>query len=281
MALPQQCQVKRINNKFLIKNIMFSKLFTIITISLIIFLIPLSSQGQGWDLMDDFFFEYAEPEIILKTGSLKLFWSANTYVPYGYQGRKLATTESRVIIDALLEILGENPKNLKYSWFLDGIFQESKSGYGQDKFEFWVKRFAGNSHTVLLKVFNESRSFLTEESITIPIVSPELVIFSKKGDKINLPYNTAIKDFDIISEEETSFLALPFFFDIKTMWDLEFRWVFANEVYKETSLTANIFGLKITNKKVGGSLEQILKVVATNLRRPGQGAEKTIKVNVL
>ena len=256
------------------------KLFTTIIISLIILFIPLSSQGQGWDLMDDFFFEYDEPEIILKTGSLKLFWSANTYVPYGYKGRRLATYESKVTVDALLEIIGENPKSLKYSWFLDGVFQESKSGYGRDSFEFWVRKLEGDSHTVLLKVFNESRSFLTEESITIPIFAPELVIYSKKGDWINLPYSTAIKDSEIFAEEETSFLALPYFFDIKSLWDLEFRWTFANEVYKESSLTANIFGLKITNKKTGGSLEQILKVVATNIRRPGQGAEKAIKVNI-
>lgn len=254
------------------------KPFTIIIISLLFLLIPLASRGLS--LMDDLFFEATEPEIILKAGSLKLYWSADTYVPFGYRGRKLPAMGSKVTINAHLEISGVNPKNLYHSWFLDGIFQEIKSGYGQDSFQFWVGRFGGGSHTVLLKAFNESRSFLVEKSITIPIVNPELVIYSKKGSRIYLPYAVAIKDFELFADKETSFLALPYFFDIKTLLDLEFNWTFADKTYKESSLTANIFGLKIINKKMGGSLEQALKVVATNMRRPDQIAKKAVRINI-
>lgn len=237
------------------------------------------AQLDQW-LMEEMFFENSEPEIILSSKTFELFWSANTYAPFEYQGRKLATRGSRVTVDIYLDILGGNTKNLKYSWFLDGIFQGSKSGYGKDSFQFTVQRSSRASHTVLLKVFNESRSFLVEKSISIPITEPEIVIYAKKSSPINLPYDISIKDFDVITDKESSFLALAYFFNIRSLRSLEFDWNFADKSYKESSLTANIFGIKIINKKTGGSLERTLKVIATNRLQPEQKVEKRVSLNI-
>ena len=260
------------------------KLFITLIICLLFLSVPVSLlwgieediEYDFWtidDILDDTInnTENSEKRIYLET--IELYWSADTYVPFGYQGRKLPTKESWVFVEVYLEISGGNPKHLKYSWFLDDIFQESKSGYGRDSFKFGVRRLKSASHTVLLKVFNENRSFLVEKSITIPITNPELVLYSKES-------STSAKSFDIISDKETSFLALPYFFSIDSIKDLEFKWTFSDKSVKESSLTANIFGLKIINKKVGGSLEETLKVIATNKRRDDQGAQKTIKVNI-
>lgn len=258
------------------------KLLPIIIIVSLLFLIIPSNFLRAWDVMDDYFFENTEPEIILKPGSIKLYWAAHTYAPFDYQGRKLPTYGSKVTVNVQLEILGENPKNLNYSWFLDEVFQGSKSGYGKDSFEFWVTRFSGSSHTVLAKAFNESRSLLVEKSVTIPITSPDLVIYSKESsqNRINLPYTISNKDFEVFSDKETTFLALPYFFNIKTLRDLKFNWTFADKTYEHFSLLANIFGVKITNKKVGGFLEETLKVIATNMRQLDQKVTKTIKLTI-
>jgi len=238
--------------------------------------VPLTLWAQFWMMDDEMLLQETEPEITLK--NLDLYWSADNYVPFDYQGRILPTKGSWVIVEADLKILGGNPKNLKYSWFLDGIFQEYKSGYGRDNFKFGIRRLKGASHTILLKVFNESRSFLVEKSITIPITNPELVIYN--NNPINLSYTASSKDFDVVSDKESSFSALPYFFNIKSLEDLEFNWTFADKSYKESSLTANIFGLKIINKKVGTSLEKTLKVFATNKRQTDQRVQKTVKLNI-
>ncbi len=262
---------------------MLSKPFPILIICLLFLAIPLVLLGQfdNFWIMDESPINDSngiESEITLK--SLELRWSADTYVPFGYQGRALPTKESWVIVEADLKISGENPKNLKYSWFLDDVFQELKSGYGRDGFKFGVRRFNGASHTALLKVFNESRSFLVEKSITIPIVNPDLVIYRKENAQINLPYTASAKIFDIVSNEESSFLALPYFFNIKSLEDLEFNWILGDKSVKESSLIANIFGLKITNKEVGGMLEENLKVITTNKIYTDQKVQKTIKINI-
>lgn len=254
------------------------KLFAIFIIFLLFLSIPLVS--WAWGIMDELFFEDFEPEIVLKKGSLTLYWSADSYVPFGYQGRKLPSKGSKITIEADLEILTGNPTSFKYSWFLDEIFQEAKSGYGRDSFEFWVKKLDNASHTILLKVFNESRSFLVEESITIPITKPEIAIYTKENNRMNLPYTTSIENLNMASNKESSFLALPFFFNIRNLRQLKFNWTFADKTYDESSLTANVFGIKIINKKTGGSLEQTLKVIATNRRQPDQRAQKTVKLNI-
>lgn len=219
-----------------------------------------------------------EPEINLKT--LELYWSADTYVPFGYEGRTLPTQGSFVTINAYLDVSGGSPQSLKYSWFLDGNFQEAKSGYGQSRFKFGIRRTAGASHTVLVKIFNESNSFYVEKSITIPITHPELVVYNKNNSRANLPYIASAKNFKITSDKESSFLALPYFFNIKSIKDLEFEWTLGEKSAKQSSFTANVFGLKIINKGAGTSLEENLKVVVTNKLQSNQIIQKIIKLNI-
>jgi len=258
---------------------MFSKPSLIFIICSILIIVPLVLWAHDLWMMDELMLESLNEEVITLK-SLELYWSANTYVPFGYQGRALPTRESLVTVEADLKLLEGNPANLKYSWFLDDIFQGTKSGYGQDSFQFYIRKLPRASHTVLVKVFNESRSFYVEKSITIPITSPDIVVYKKNVSKVNLPYITSAESFDIISDKEFSFLALPYFFNINSLKDLEFKWVLGDKSVKESSLTANVFGLKIINKQIGGGLKEILKVVATNKWQGNQRIQKLININI-
>ena len=258
---------------------MSTKLFITPIICLLLLLVPFSLWGQI-DILDNLFedSENIETEINLKT--LELYWSADTYAPFGYQGRTLPTQGSLITINADLKVAGGDPKNLTYSWFLDEVFQEAKSGYGKDSFQFGIRRTNGASHTVLLKIFNESRSFYVEKSISIPITNPEVVVYYKNSSKANLPYIASAKNFEVVSNQEISFLALPYFFNVKSIKDLEFEWTLGEKSAKESSLVANIFGLKIINKEIGGLLEENLKVIATNKSQLNQVIQKIIKLNI-
>lgn len=256
------------------------KLFPILAISLLSLLIPLIIWGQ-LDIMDDLLFENAEnaeENINLKT--LDLYWSADSYVPFGYQGRALPTQGSWVTVSADLRISGGNPKNLKYSWFLDGIFQEAKSGYGKDDFEFAIRKGRNASYEILVKIFNESRTFYIEKSIEVPITNPDMVVYSKNSSQINLPYTASMKTFKVISNKETSFLALPYFFNVEYLGNLEFEWTLGDKTVKDSSQVANVFGLKIINKEAKGLLEETFKVIATNKKQTDQVIQKTIKINI-
>jgi hypothetical protein len=199
----------------------------------------------------------------INLNSLKLAWVAKTYTPYEYKGRALPTQGSKVTVDAILDISGGNLGDLKYSWFLDGIFQESKSGYDRNSFQFGIRRTDGSSHTVLVKIFNESRSFMVERTIEIPIVQPETIIcFSNNGSYSSDRKNETA---DVFSNKKSAFIAKPYFFDIEKLSDLTFEWNFANQPSVISSAySANVLDLVIGGKEDQKILESNLSLKVTN-----------------
>jgi len=257
---------------------------------LIFFLIlsfPINTLGQ----FDNFWLienEYQMDQTAIEEGeeignviilqNIDLYWSTNTYTPLNYQGRKLPTKGSWVSVFADLKISGENPINLKYSWFLDGIFQENKSGYGKDSLDFMARRTNGLSHNVLLKIFNNSRSFVIERSIEIPIAKSEIFLYetyrgSYFSDQINEKYY-------IPSNETISFIALPYFFDVKKITDLNFKWTIpGQEPINASGYNANI--LKLTIKKENQkTLEREIRVDVSKKLGTSQNSYKKIKIQI-
>ncbi len=221
-----------------------------------------------------------ESEQSISLESLSLYWSANSYTPFGYQGRALPCHGDLVEVEADLKLSVGDVDNLQFSWFLDGVFQAKDSDYGRDNFEFRVRREGGRSHTVLVKIFNKTRSFYVEKDIVIPITNPELVIY-KKNHGVNSPvYLNTLKAFKVPSNEEVKFLALPYFFNINKLDGLEFNWSLGKKSVSESSFTANVFGLKIINKEVGGVLEEKLEVTTINKLWDRQIIHKYININV-
>src|SRR4030042_3470899 len=66
-----------------------------------------------------------------QTLNITLTWSANTYVPPGYQGRALPARGSAVEIAATVESSGTKPELLSYQWIVNGLIQETGSGIGK------------------------------------------------------------------------------------------------------------------------------------------------------
>lgn len=253
------------------------KIKTILIIALLI--LPLTVSAQFDFLLNNPAFNAdqtpVEPDITLN--DLKLIWSADTYTPFEYEGRALPTRGSKVTIIAMVDVSGGDPESLTYSWFLDDVFQEDKSGYGRETFDFRIRRFGGQNQTVFLKLFNDSRSFYTEKTITIPIADPEVVIYpSRSSDQGNR--TSAIK-----AGRTSSFVAKPYFFSIEKLTDLTFEWHFANNArLTATSSTygANILDLVVNQKSDSEISEQNLLIDVKNNLNSFQDASKMIKVQI-
>jgi len=253
------------------------KKFKLSIILTILSLIPLTSFAQLNFNIDELLQETNEPEINLN--SLKLVWSAETYAPYRYKGRPLPTQGSNVVVDAIIDISGDNPNNLKYSWFLDDVFQENKSGYAKTSFEYRVRRSNGETHTVLLKVFNESHSFAVEKSIEIPITSPEIVLCFSNGSSFSS--DRKIKTVDVSADKKSFFIVRPYFFNITKLTDLNFEWTFANqEPIDSSAYSANILDLLISGKTDEGILQKSLSVTVTNKSDSRQSRSQSALVNI-
>ncbi len=100
-------------------------------------LLPLFALAQlDFNLDNLFLDEEISPAITIN--KLDLIWSTDTYAPYEYQGRVLPVVGSEIEVTALVNVSGGRASDLKYSWFLEDVFQKSKSGYGKNSFSFYV-----------------------------------------------------------------------------------------------------------------------------------------------
>ena len=195
---------------------MNKKIITIISV-LGLILMPLIAFAQFDFNVDDFLIDFFDDTSNVAIDSLELIWSSDTYVPYQYQGRKMPSPGSKVTIEALSEISGGSTYDLKYSWFMEDIFQRTKSGYGKTTFSFNIGKSPGDYHTIRVQIFNEDRSIFEEKSIKIPIVSPELIVYPTNGNShfSDQASNLAF----VLADKKFSFIARPYFFSIEKMTD--------------------------------------------------------------
>ena len=244
-----------------------------ITISIIVLLlIPFITWAQfDFDNFD------IGPRITIN--SSELIWSTDTYTPYEYQGRALASQGSEVTVEAIVNVSGSNAGSLKYSWFLDDVFQRTKSGYGKDSFYFYVLQRPGAYHIIKLQIFNEDRSVFEEKTIKIPVVEPEVIVYPSNG---NGHFSDQIsKTSLVLAEKEFSFIAKPLFFSVKELTGLSFEWRFpGQEPIISSDYDANVLALTISGKEDEEILKNNLRVSVTNKTESRQKASQIIKLEI-
>lgn len=249
-----------------------TKIKLILTIVLMLGLLPLVGFAQfDFDNFD------VGPRITIN--SFDLIWSADTYTPYEYQGRALASQGSKVTIEAIVNVSSGNPNSLKYSWFLDNIFQRTKSGYGKDDFYFYVLQYPDAYHIIKLQIFNEDRSVFEEKTIKIPVVEPEVVVYPSNGNG-HFSDQTSKTSF-VLAGKEFSFIAKPFFFSVKELTGLSFEWRFSGqEPIISSDYDANVLALTISGKENEEILKNNFWVSVTNKTESRQKASQRIKIQI-
>lgn len=215
----------------------------------------------------------------IRINKFELIWSTDTYTPYDYQGRNLPVTGSKITINPILSASGGDIKSLKYSWFLEDIFQQAKSGYGKDSFYFYAQQRPGAYQTVRLQIFNDDRTVFEEKSIQIPITEPEIVFYSSNGNSHFS--NQACENYSILADKTFSFIARPYFFSVKKLTDLVFEWTFpGGGSITSSDYDASIFNLTVSNKNNAQITGSDLWVNVKNALDETQKAFKSMKINI-
>lgn len=223
--------------------------------------------------------ETLNPSPNLEINNIELIWNNDSYVPPLYQGRALPSIGSKVSIDAIVSASGGNISNLKYSWFVDDIFQQNKSGYGKNSFYFYANQRPGNYQTIKVQIFNDDRTVFEERTIQIPIVNPEIAIYPSNGN--NYIADRVNKVSVILSNQEFSFFARPYFFSIEKFADFVFEWSFAGqEPIISSDYGANVLNLTITDKTDNEITDKNLWLRVSNKFEKRQEASQIIKVKI-
>ena len=207
-----------------------------------------------------------------------LVWSADTYTPFDYEGRNLPTIGSKIIVDAVISASSGNIKSLKYSWFLEDIFQKSKSGYGKDSFYFYIQQRPGGYHTVRVQVFNDDRTIFEERTIKIPVTEPEIVVYSL-GNNSHFSSQANKNSIDVFSDK-LSLVVKPYFFSIDKLTDLTFEWTLeGREPIISSDYDASVLDLSIANANKY-KVESNLWISVSNSQEPRQGASQNINLQI-
>jgi len=200
------------------------------------------------------------PNIIVT--KFDLSWSTDTYTPIDYVGRALPVRGSKVFVSADISVANGDAKSLKYSWFLDDIFQQNKSGYGKNSFYFYAQQRPGGYHTIRVQAFNEDRTIFQEKTIDVLITKPEIVLSRHNNNQFSI-------------------IAKPYFFSIDKLTDLEFQWTLSGqEPIISSNYNASILDINVSNKSVDQTIEQGLWLSVKNLRETEQSAYNSIKINL-
>lgn len=215
----------------------------------------------------------------IKINKFELIWSADTYTPYNYQGRNLPVAGSKITVNTIISASGGDIKTLKYSWFLEDIFQQTKSGYGRDSFYFYAQQKSGAYHTVRLQIFNDDRTVFEEKSIQIPITNPEVIFYSSNGNSHFS--NQASKASAVLADQKFSFVAKPYFFSINKLTDLVFEWALSGKKpIISSDYDASVFNLTISGKNSSETAESNLWVNVKNSQAEEQTANQSMKINI-
>lgn len=180
--------------------------------------------------------------------NITLTWSTDTYVPSEYLGKPLPVKGSKIEVVANIETKKLDPKTLYYQWSLDNQTNKRNCGIGKSTFKFTATLNDGEKHMVKL-VIKKGEQEIAEKYLFIPIVCPQIVL------KTINPIEKSIGKITIGSYEKLKLAAIPYFFNTKSLSELEYKWTFEGKPAK-----------KITTKNPNILILQVPKISASEIK---------------
>jgi len=215
--------------------------------------------------------------------NITLTWSTNTYIPLDYPGKALPVKGSVIEVAANIDSQEVNPQELNYRWFLNKHLQTEQSGQAKSVLGFPVKWTSENEQSIRVEIRDKEENLLGSAYLDIGIVQPQVVIqpMTNKGTlPLESSVSSIIKEYQISAEQETSFIAQPYFFNISSINELNFNWnLGGREASQISSDNPHVFILKIG--QLIQSIKQNLKIGVENKNNPLQRARTTAEITFI
>ncbi len=200
------------------------------------------------------------------TAQIIITWQANNFYPANYLSKALVTKDTQVIVSA--EVVEQNKfvdlSKTNLTWYVDDEIKNS--GQNIKEIAFAAQKPEGDSHFVRVTVEKVGGRDL-ETSIRIP-VSRHLIV-------LETPYPDQL----IRTETKTQIQAVPYFFNISSLTDLNFSWQ-VNDKSLETGNDNQLF-LNLGRPKTNEQREIQIHVSVQNQRNQLEFAEMRAKLTLL
>lgn len=168
--------------------------------------------------------------VTINPSIIDLIWQSNTYVPYFYKGKALATNDSLIKVVALPKMANNqgkiiNSDKLVYRWTMDGFYYGNSSGLAKNYFIF---NLDSNGNKIELEVNDPETGIKNKSQISINPRKPELILYAKKP-LMGIDYSKSLEKEYLLEEPEITIKAEPYFFPFKNWLELNFDWLVNNE----------------------------------------------------
>lgn len=210
---------------------------------------------------------------IVRSFDMPLYWWADSVIPLWYRGKALPTLGSEVKIAALPNLPGVNPKTLLYTWQFNNNYVGNQSGVGKNVFRF-TPQFSGVRETIMVRVQNASGSIDKEKTIAIQPFEPMVRTYELKPlegvnfiRSLTLHAATGGDTMDVIAE--------PFFFPLRNIADLIFRWRVNGTEVTEAAEHPNILTIQ---SEAGIQRRHSFSVSIENKKDNNQGAQRAFDI---
>lgn len=216
-----------------------------------------------------------EKSVIFRPAGLDILWEANNYVPAGYKGKALPSSESTVKIAAFPEFVynGEklSPSSLYYDWQINSKNKPNLSGYGKRSFNYKLSDLSAEDEIMAI-VSSYSGIIIAEKRIKIKTIAPK-IIFYKEHPMEGVLYNSAFGKEISLTENEISLRAEPYFFSKQNLNNLTYQWKMNGKVItpeqRKTVIDFRLEGASSGNASVNLEIQNpvnLLQNAANSLR---------------
>ncbi len=160
---------------------------------------------------------------VVNAQSVDLLWQGETYTPPFYKGRSLWSSQSRIVLLAMTQGLG-NPSNLIYKWTKNGTVLGNINGVGKNSLSF-TDSILSRPQTIRVDVLSGQNAVLASASVNVTPEPPILIIY-ENNPLYGFMFHRAVDREYKFREKETTFTAFPFFFSISDRADdtIDYEW---------------------------------------------------------
>jgi len=151
-----------------------------------------------------------------RPAEVDLIYEADTFVPPFYEGKAYFTSQSRVKIIAIPQVLSASgvmikPENLIYKWYQNNEVVRANSGYGKQTFSY-AGKILTNSTPISVEISTVADGVVAQANTYLGAYSPMTVIY-EKNPIFGTLYERAVAGNFYLDRPEIEFEAVPYFFN--------------------------------------------------------------------
>ncbi len=197
---------------------------------------------------------------------------ADTAVPVFYKGRSLPSSGSNIRVTAIPFVSTERaPNTYSYTWRVGSTVVGGSSTFGKNSVTFssGFEKFMN----VSVDILDRDGTLITTENVRVPISDPELHFY--EVDPLSGIQERAIDDTYIVTNEETTFRAEPYYMDRVLMNNRPYtEWKLNNQTINNPSNDQQ----EIVLRRSGQKGKFVLSYHVRNLRQLLQGVEDKVSI---